>query len=113
MGDRIATIDMGRKVCGGTVPLSVGELGLHLTQCRLAEAYLRTKWHLDPSNRLTTIRQHYRQTGQTTVPYSIGRIVTCKCNGRLKYVIHALSSTREHGLLCCYGASLLDSYSLR
>jgi len=54
MGDRIATIDMGRKVCGGTVPLSVGELGLHLTQCRLAEAYLRTKWHPDPSNRLAT-----------------------------------------------------------
>jgi len=32
-----------------------GELGPHLTQCRLAEAYLRTKWHLDPSSRLATI----------------------------------------------------------
>jgi len=29
-----------------------GELGPRLIQCRLAEACLRTKWHLDPSNRL-------------------------------------------------------------
>ena len=35
MGDRLTTIDMGRKV-GAAVPLSVGgELGPHLTQCRL------------------------------------------------------------------------------
>jgi len=27
-----------------------------------AEAYLRTKWHLDPSNRLVTIHQCYRDT---------------------------------------------------
>jgi len=34
MGDRLDTIDMGRKV-EAEVPLSVGggELGLHLTQC--------------------------------------------------------------------------------
>jgi len=36
MGDRLATIDMGRKVAGGAdVPLSVRELGPNLTQCRL------------------------------------------------------------------------------
>ena len=35
MGDHLATLDMGRKVVGAAVPLSVGELGLHLTQCRL------------------------------------------------------------------------------
>jgi len=34
MGDRLATIDMGRKV-GAAVPLSVGELGPHLIQCHL------------------------------------------------------------------------------
>jgi len=34
MGDRLATIDTGRKV-GSVVPLSVGELGPHLTQYRL------------------------------------------------------------------------------
>jgi len=31
-----------------------------------AEAYLRTKWHFDPSNRLSTIHQGYRQTDRQT-----------------------------------------------
>jgi len=31
-----------------------GELGTHLTQTRLAEAYLHTKWHLNPSSHLAT-----------------------------------------------------------
>ena len=55
MGDRLATIDIGQKL--GAYPFS-GRAGPHLTQCRLgrlAEAYLRTKWHLDPSSRLATI----------------------------------------------------------
>jgi len=30
-------------------------MGPYLTQCRLAEAYLRSKWHLDPCSRLATI----------------------------------------------------------
>ena len=30
-----------------------------------AEAYIRAKFHLDQSNRLATIHQRYRQTGQT------------------------------------------------
>ena len=30
-----------------------------------AEAYLHAKFHLDPFNRLATIHQRYRQTGQT------------------------------------------------
>ena len=34
MGDRLATIDMGRKL-GGSAPFLVGELGSHLTQGRL------------------------------------------------------------------------------
>jgi len=59
MGDRLATIEVGRKV-GATVPLSVGKLGLHLTQCRLGWAYLRTKWHLDPFNPLVAIHQRYK-----------------------------------------------------
>ena len=33
MGNRLVTIDMGRKV-GDAEALSLGELGLHLTQCR-------------------------------------------------------------------------------
>jgi len=38
-----------------------------------AEAYLHGKFHLDPSNRLATIHQGHRQTGQRT--NSIGRAV--------------------------------------
>ena len=30
-------------------------MGPHLTLCRLSRAYLRTKWHIDPSSRLATI----------------------------------------------------------
>ena len=35
MGDRLVTVNMGRKVGGATVPLYVGKLGPHLTQCGL------------------------------------------------------------------------------
>ena len=35
-------------------PLQGGERGPHLTQCRLGEVYLRTKWHLYPSSSLAT-----------------------------------------------------------
>jgi len=31
-----------------------------------AEAYLRTKWSLDPSSRLATKHKHYRQTDRQT-----------------------------------------------
>ena len=31
-----------------------------------AEAYLHAKFHLDLSNRLATVHERYRQTGQTT-----------------------------------------------
>jgi len=34
--------------------LLCGGLGPHLTQCRLAETYLRTKWNLDQSSHLAT-----------------------------------------------------------
>jgi len=44
---------MGRKVGAAVSPFWV-ELGLHLTQCRLVYAYLRTKWHINPSSRLAT-----------------------------------------------------------
>jgi len=64
----MATIDMGRKV-GTTVTLSmharcIGELSL-VVAC--AEAYLRTKWYPDPSDRLTNVTD--RQDKQLlTVP---------------------------------------------
>ena len=56
MGDHLAAIDMGRKEgAAACAPFGGGKLGPHLTQCGLGEAYLRTKWHHDPSSRLATI----------------------------------------------------------
>ena len=43
----------GPKI-GRLCPFWEGELGPHVTQCGLAEAYLRTKWHLDQSSSLTS-----------------------------------------------------------
>jgi len=54
MGDRLATINMGRKE--GELPCPFrGELGPHLTQCGLSRGLPQyTKWHPDPSSRLAT-----------------------------------------------------------
>jgi len=41
-----------------------GEMGAHLTQRGQSEAYMHAKFHLDPSIRLVTVHQRYRQTGQ-------------------------------------------------
>jgi len=53
MGDRLTTIDICRKL--GAVPL----LGVSWVRMQYnvawAKAYLRTKWHLDPSSRLATL----------------------------------------------------------
>jgi len=40
-----------------------------------SNACVQTKWHLDPSNRLATIHQRYRQTGQHSC--SAGQTVAC------------------------------------
>jgi len=72
-------------VCGGWLcPFPWGEeLGLHVTQYRLGRGLPPcSKWHLDPSSRLATIHQRYRQTGQRH--RSTGRTVTS--NGRPKTV---------------------------
>jgi len=56
--------DMGRKL--GSVSLwGRGDLGPHLTQCGRGRGLPPAKFHLDPSNRLATIYQHYMNTGQT------------------------------------------------
>jgi len=49
---RLATIDMGRK--WGMLCPFLGEAGTELTQCDLAEAYLRTEWPLAGSSCLAT-----------------------------------------------------------
>jgi len=51
MGDRLATVDTGRKVGGGApVPLFVGSWLPIQHNVAWAEAHLRTNWHFDPSN---------------------------------------------------------------
>jgi len=70
MGDRLTTVEMaqnrhGLKSGGAAVPHSVGGAESHVTKFAWAEAYLRTKWHLDPSNHLVTVHQCYRQTDMT------------------------------------------------
>jgi len=66
---------MGQKL--GVCPFREGELGPHLNNVSGAEAYLHVKFNLDPSNRLATVNQRYRQTGQTDIQRtgSIGRTV--------------------------------------
>ena len=69
MGDRLATIDMGRKL-GGVPLFSRGgaELGPHLTQCRLGRGlppYQVASWFIQPFGHNTptsqTDRQHRRE----------------------------------------------------
>jgi len=53
MGNRLATMDMGRKVRGCWAPFlgGQGELGPHLTQCRLSwslPAYKVASWSIQP-----------------------------------------------------------------
>jgi len=54
MGDRLATMNMGRKLGGGCASLG-DELGPHVTQCGLGRGLPPYKVDLDPSIRLTTI----------------------------------------------------------
>ena len=60
----LARADMGRKL-GGCVPLGEGRWVPSNCNVARAEAYLHAKFHLDLSNRLATVNQRHRQTGQT------------------------------------------------
>jgi len=69
MGDRLATIDMGRKV-GAAVPLSVGQLDPHLTQYGLRRGlppYQVVPWSIQPFGYNTPSYRHTRQTGQRPI----------------------------------------------
>jgi len=85
---RLVTLDMGWKVRGGAVPLSAGEARSRLTQCHLGRGlppYQVVSWSIQPFGHNTPTLQTDRQTNttdRTTVPYSIGRTVTC--SGRPK-----------------------------
>ena len=63
----------GPKNEGAAVHLSVGVTwSPSNTMSPGAETYLCTKWHLDPSNRVATIYQRYRRTGQDNGPVKTG-----------------------------------------
>jgi len=62
MCDLLATIMHGPKSGGAVVPLFVGSWVPIQHNVAWADAYLRTEWHIDPSNRLATMHQRYRQT---------------------------------------------------
>ena len=74
MGDCLATIGISRKMGDAAVLLSVGELGPHLTQCRLGRGippYQVASWSIQPITihqcyrQMVTIHQRHRQIGQT------------------------------------------------
>ena len=94
MGDRARA--KSAKKWGSAVPLSVRGSWSPSNSVAWAEAYLHANWHLDPSNHLATIHQHYRQTGQWS--RSIGRTVTCNgCPTRLKSKsLHFLANLVNH-----------------
>jgi len=54
MGDRLATIDMGRKL-GDMSLWEEGKAGPHLTQCRLGPGLPPYQWYPDASSSLVTI----------------------------------------------------------
>jgi len=58
--------DMGRKVGRAAVSPFGGSWVPILHNVSCAEAYLHTKQHLDPSNRLATIHERHRQTHRET-----------------------------------------------
>jgi len=77
MGDRSATIDMGRKVGRGLLcPFPWGELGSHLKQCCLGKGlppYQVASWSIQPIGHNTPTSQTLQRSR------SIGWTVTCNC----------------------------------
>ena len=70
MGDRLATIDMGQKLGGSSAFFSWRSWVPIKHKVAWAEAYLRNKWHLDPSSHLATIDMGLKLGG--SVPF-LGR----------------------------------------
>jgi len=89
MGDRLATIDIGRKE-GTAVPLS-GELCLYLTQCgrdRGLPSCQISSWYVQPLGHSTPTSQT-GQTGQRSD--SMGRTAQKSRNSSLQYIIASVS----------------------
>ena len=99
----------GPKIGWGAVPFFLRELGPIEHKVAWAEASLHTKLHLDPSNRLATVHQRYRETGRQDRQRSviIGRTVlqtvTQKCN--VKCSIYIITYFLHGRLLLHTGAA--------
>jgi len=99
MGDRLATIDMGRKL-PGLCPF--GGAGSPCNNVACVEAYLRTKWHLDPSSRLaiTDMGRFFLEGGCSPWGVELSLHLTQCCPGRglpsyqvASWSIHRLATT--------------------
>jgi len=82
MADGLATTDMGQKVGGGAVPLSVGGAGSPSnTMWPGPRPTSIPSFILIPLTGLATIHERHRQDRQTTVPW---HRANCFTNGRPK-----------------------------
>ena len=91
MADRLVTTDMGQKV-GTAVPLSVGELDPHLTQCGLASIPSGILIHPTVWPQYTNVTD--RETGQR----SGSTAWTVSVNGRPKTNISYFSYCKTNGM---------------
>jgi len=71
MGDSLATVDMGQKE-GPVMPLSRGGAGSPSNIVALAEAYIRTKRHLDTSRRLASTDMGQKLGACASLPVGAG-----------------------------------------
>ena len=74
------------------------ELGPHVTQCHLSRGpFLRTKWHLDPSNRLATVQS---------------RLLPINCMRQLWGVVQSLTSEAVKSLVNAFVSNAFVSNRL-
>jgi len=78
MGDRLAKIDMDRKVGRGSVPLCVGELGPHQTQSRLGRGLPPNQVHPNPPSRLATTDMDRKVGAEFCAPLRGGELTQCR-----------------------------------
>jgi len=76
----MATIDMGRKLA--YVPFGVAGSPHNTMWPSWAEAYLRTKWHLDPSSRLAATDMGRKLGSLCPLGMELGPHLTQCCPGR-------------------------------
>ena len=78
MGDRLVTIDRGRKMWAA---VGEGRAGSSSNNVAWVEVYLHIKWHLDPSSRLATIDMGRKVGRGAAVPLLVGAGSPCNTSG--------------------------------